>query len=392
MISEYFEQKWNANSLVAKEQVMDFLAANHGCQAPIGVEEVHRALLKIKARSHFTGDGTSMKAWMVSFAANPQVMAQYFARLVCSADMMAEHEIVAKLRGKKTRTPRLSEVRAILPLPPALQVADVIIATALEEWFVPRWPQEEGCFVGGVAKTQTADIGSAIGLALERAEYDHGKCGVAQADVRAFYDRLSPLRISRWLQAQNCPQWIVTAVTVMQLCARVVFRLEHGRKMLRPRFSGGITGSRVAGMCGRIVIADTMRATIQAGELSYFVVGAERLLFASWIDNLYSLACDSSAACRNLEKFESQLQQRWRLDFKADSRTVISASRRDRGLDVRSFKWQCPFLVLGFKIGLAGCPQADFEAAENTIWSRLLGRSGESESQEGTPSIEIKRC
>ena len=105
-------------------------------------------------------------------------------------------------------------------------------------------------------------------------------------------------------------------------------------------------------------------------------VASHSLLFASWIDNLYSLAHDASTAVRNLEVFESILVQKWALHFKADSKKVISAKREKRGCDVRAWKWSSPFEVLGLLVGEHGEPEADLTRAIDAIWVRFWCGAG----------------
>ena len=85
-----------------------------------------------------------------------------------------------------------------------------------------------------------------------------GICAIAQADVAAFYDRISPMRVAVWLREKGCPAWLVAAIVMLQLNCTVVFKVGECERALRQMCSGSLTGSSVAGVCGWAIVADCM--------------------------------------------------------------------------------------------------------------------------------------
>ena len=98
--------------------------------------------------------------------------------------------VKAKLCGKGTPHLKPAEIRAILPLPALMQIADWLVADALAAQLEACLSVPEHCYCGGGRGTQVSDVVAAVSHALQKSQDSGCPCSVAQADIRAFYDRV----------------------------------------------------------------------------------------------------------------------------------------------------------------------------------------------------------
>ena len=70
-------------------------------------------------------------AWYNVALAEPEAFVNMLNLFVCSPIMISKYVVKAKLCGKVTAHPKPAEIRAILPLPALMQVADWLVADAL---------------------------------------------------------------------------------------------------------------------------------------------------------------------------------------------------------------------------------------------------------------------
>ena len=284
---------------------------------------------------------------------------------------------VARPYGKGLSKPSSSEVRLILPQPPLAALADALISQGLRSWCDEQLVAPPACFAGGLRGTQPLDIAAGVGLMCEKGLDDHSHFSCAQADVATFYDSLSPVAIITYLLQWRVRSDLLLACVLHQLIMPLMLVFGDVLVGLGNRTRGSLTGSRVAGVLGHIVIVDVMRvASRLAAPLLLRGDGAE-WGFASWIDNLYCLARCEANAVAAMRLFEEQLAARWRLALKDGSRTVMSC----RGQPLPSepptgWKRGDFFDVLGHRLCPSAGDEADWREACRRLWRRYWGGAG----------------
>ena len=95
-----------------------------------------------------------------------------------------------------------------------------------------------------------------IVLAIEKGLDHFDEAAAAVADVRAFYDSLSPLLIARWLLDRGVPDILCGAFLRIHVIPRIRVQLDKTVFFLRARACGLLTGTRTANVAARIPIAD----------------------------------------------------------------------------------------------------------------------------------------
>ena len=88
--------------------------------------------------------------------AQPHIVPQLLRGLVLRPETFDALEVKAKLWSKKIAWPKGSEIRAILPLPPLLQILDWLVSHNLCSWLQHLMPMPRGTYAGGVRGTQVA--------------------------------------------------------------------------------------------------------------------------------------------------------------------------------------------------------------------------------------------
>ena len=377
MICKWLEAKWQCHNLARREEVMNFLHAFTGLRAKWDSNDIETAFWNIKATGYISNDGTSINAWRFLHQARPTVLPEFLNSLCGNPSRMQEFTVTMKLKGKKTCSPTLEQIRSIMPMPPLLQLLDYLLSSALSMWIETHLGLPSSCFSGGLSGTQPADVSAGVSLLLQKGADDRGRAGVSQADVEQYYDRISPLRVARFLMARHCPAWLVGAVTIMQLCVRLNFSMGGELTTLAPRTSGSLTGSRVAGCLGRIIMNDCMLHSVRARTLMPFMADSQAVAFACWVDNVYAAGSSAEACVSNMRVFESRLVDFWGLRFKPDSKTYISSNpQQDADKHLHGWRWSVPFEVLGHAIGISGSLTHDLPRAEEACWKRYFLGAG----------------
>ena len=352
-ICKHFESKWGCQDPDKLSQLEAF-CERHGCmQGRWDDEDIKSALTRLRPKPFLSADGTCVLAWKHVQKHKPNFVTECINHLACSPQQLQKLSIDAKIWGKKTRKPKLSEIRMILPLSPLLSILDVLVSEALSAWLSRVSPPLKGIFVGGERGTQPQDISCACSMWLEKGHDawpdDHT---VAQADIEKYYDSLDPVHIAESLlcgtrspgdaivmpaptptasgtrlpgdalavatphgaqfpgdvcaeREREEMKWqsITAAAVMLMLCTGVKVGLDGKSQSLMKRASGTLTGSRTAGALGKIVVVDTMLAAIASKKITPVKISNKHLCFASWVDNIYSFGTCQTAARRNIDIF-----------------------------------------------------------------------------------------
>ena len=160
-------------------------------------------------------------------------------------------------------------------------------------------------------------------------------------------------RIVCWLLERNVERALLAAIVRHQLFTALVICRGTSVYRILNRCRGGLTGSTLALTLGRIPVESTLRELLPLCFRRGFRVGKARLVFGSWVDNVYTLAHTPEEACESLSCVFNHLQRVWNLEMKEGSGTVLAC----RGADTSQlspwssdFKLVSNFDVLGWTI------------------------------------------
>ena len=173
------------------------------------------------------------------------------------------------------------------------------------------------------------------------------------------------------------PEADAAAIVRFQLSASIVLGQGESSTAVGERATGSMTGTRCAGWLGRVVVADVLEAACHDPVLLPMLLSDFSLSFATWIDNVYSVARSPEAAAQNIQIFGKHLRNRWKLRLKPSSLHFISAAgKATLGSQFSEFSWQDPFVVLGHKVGSDGHHRSDVDEAFRCSWIRYYAGAG----------------
>ena len=319
-----FGLRWAANDLHLRTIIKDFLARTENAQIHVSDVELIEALECIKSSNRVDLDGlTPFSIRCLGFHCTSTVLT-VIQSVLTSYEQMRSFIIDGQMKGKLASRTGRRDVRAILPLPALLAVCDCIVAKKIEVFLSQLLPCDPHYFAGACKGTQTSDIVFPITLAIEKGLDYFDEAAAAVADVRAYYDSLSPLLIARWLQNRGVPEVICGALMRLHVLPRINVRFGKCVFLLRQRACGVLTGTRTANVVARIPIADACQELNQALEDKGFPTPGGTHVISSWVDNLTSIATNVQDACDSMDLVRAHLQDQWHLDFKDSSMEVIS--------------------------------------------------------------------
>ena len=164
------------------------------------------------------------------------------------------------------------------------------------------------------------------------------------------------------LRHQMCPQVV--------LCSGSVEVAVDGRSV------GGLTGSRVAGMLGRIPVESTMVDRHHIWRRWGFKANGHILCACSYVDNLFSASSTLAGAIRILEDFEDQLGAKWVLKIKGSSRSCMAAAGSLE--QAASEKWPLchTFVALGHVLKDDGSIRNCWQNTRQSMWKAFWSNSG----------------
>jgi len=178
---------------------------------------------------------------------------------------------------------------------------------------------EAGIWHGAIPGTQTLECSWRVQLCVEKFSDNNllSVGAVASADIEQYYDNIKPLRVAGYLAKLDIHPSIVYALLRVQCLPAIRLNLLNRSVYLKNRTIGAITGTRGAGLLGRIPVADAVdkcRATVQ--ELGLSVSPLRRISCMTWVDNLYTFSESPASAVQMLEQIENVLVRDWSVKFK----------------------------------------------------------------------------
>ena len=145
------------------------------------------------------------------------------------------------------------------------------------------------------------------------------------------------------------------------------------------RTGGSITGSRVAGACGRIPVEESLRheapTLIQHGwRFGYHIFAA-----AAFVDNLFFASPSLGGSLLMADAVERRLRTRWRLRIKPTSRVAMPVAGSPEHFDLQATSTEWPqwsfsdsFRVLGMLLDNRGAMLNDFREVHRAVISAMM--------------------
>ena len=212
---------------------------------------------------------------------------------------------------------------------------------------------------------------------IEKGLDDFGRGAIAQADIEKYYDSLPVLSIIRWLCNNGLDHGTAASILRHQMCPKIILACGTADIPIPGRCIGGPTGSRTAGVLGRIPVESIMASRHKHWQRWGFKAEGEYFCLCSWVDNLFSASASLSGAICILEDFEDQLQTRWRMKIKPSSRACMRARGSDE-LPGNPDKWPLcdQFIVLGHSLDDDGSIRSCWSRARASMWKAFWANPG----------------
>ena len=232
-------------------------------------------------------------------------------------------------------------------------------------------------FHGARKFTQPLDITHAIQLLIEKGMDSQSPAGIAQMDIEKYCDSIRLLLIAAWLLDHGCCMRLVTSILRQQLLPSLQVVVGNIQFCVSGRSKGTLTGSRVAGECGRIPVEDTIAKLLPELSPLGFEVGAGRLTIATFVDNLFAF-CDSAAnAEKQLDLVAAALAECWDLRIKDGSRQFMAChGSTNEPLSVHTWQRTSEFAALGHIISSDGGVSACFRHTQRLLWKSFFANAG----------------
>ena len=372
-----FSNKWGTRRFQDRETLTEFLQQNDGRGIKIEFAQLCAAFDKIQRWSKTDHYGVSVAAIKLIAYAKPALACSFLGNLIASSCLMSQIVVKGHLFGKESSVTSAASTRAILPLPSVMQVLDAVLLDAYENLLSVILPAVPGCFVGARPRTQCLDIAHGLQTVIEKGLDNFGAAAVAQADIEKYYDSLPVLRIARWLVSNGTPACHAACLVRHQMCPRIVLRSGTIEFELGNRTVGALTGSRTAGLLGRIPVEAILVDRHAQWEAHGFHKSQGSLTMCTWVDNLFSASDSLEGAISILEDFEYQLEVHWKMKIKPTSRScMVAAGCVQLPADMQRWPLKDSFVVLGHILEHTGSIRACWKHARASMWRAYWSNPG----------------
>ena len=223
--------------------------------------------------------------------------------------------------------------------------------------------------------TQGLDIGFGAHLWVEKALDSQSLGGLAQSDIRTFFDVNPILKCAIFLSKRGVPMPLLAAAVRHQLFSQVYLAARGPKFLVRNRSRGGLTGSRLAMAFGRVPVEASFLDVWDSLLLASFKIDEFRLVGGAYVDNLYFFGHDANAAVHNASLVHDILKQKWELDIKAGSQVLLAPA----GADISAIpaSWECPAAVtfLGYVVQDDAGIRSAWARCRSKMWQRFFAIS-----------------
>ena len=328
-VEHEFASRWKSSDLHKRSVINDYLARTDGATIDISPEELRAALNAIKSSNRLDTDRLTPNCIRLFGFTCPDTVIRIVKSMLASRDAVERVVIDGQMRGKTSCRTSKYDIRTILPLPSLLCLCDTILAMKIDTYVSQLLPDEPHYFAGARKGTQTSDIVFPIMLAVEKGLDHYDEAAAAAADIKSYYDSLSPLLVARWLIQRGVPEVLCIAFLRVHVLPQIRITFDKEQFFLKTRTCGLLTGTRTANVAAKIPVGDACQLLAPAlRELGYQTPAGVHAV-ASWVDNISSLAGSAADACQILDSIRDVLKSDWALDFKPSSMEILSVAPLD---------------------------------------------------------------
>ena len=170
---------------------------------------------------------------------------------------------------------------------------------------------------------------------------------------------------------------MIIACVRVQMCPVVFLSLLGLNLRLKQRTSGTLTGSRLAGCIGNIIIHECVSANQSRWKSLGFATFENPISLCTWVDNVYSFSTSLRKAIDILTSLEEHLGKVWGLKIKESSRAcMVCKGNPDRPLDPDLWPLCTSTTVLGHIVQNDGGIRKDWNTTKRAMWRCFWKNSG----------------
>lgn len=185
-VAQRFSAAWRANGLAATAILRYFLSSSHGSVPMFSPDEIEAAWPRLARRTLCDDASTCVDHLRALSQARPQAFAVWLGSAAGSETFWRSLTISGRVYGKTQSWPTLGQLRAILPMPPVMQLLEVILARRLQTFISEALPPVPKLCVGAVPGSQVMDIAHCLQLLMERFLDDRSSGGLAQGGLACY--------------------------------------------------------------------------------------------------------------------------------------------------------------------------------------------------------------
>ena len=378
-IAKVFEDKWGSTRLQLRHLVLDRCMEQEGSAIKFTENEIPEAVKKIRKRGIKDRGGVSVSIIALWASACPRACKKWFAAALASTAIMSGVHVEGKCLGKMSPVTEVKDIRAVLPMPAFLQVADVLVSNRLHTFIDTCLPVPAGAMVSARPKTQGAEVSFAVQLAVEKSLDNGSKGAIAQCDVQAHYDTVSGLKITNWLNNKGADRAVTTTALRMQLVCKVSLQSGAMNIVIGNRSNGSLTGSRVAGAWGRVPVETTIAKRNNDWKRQGWQTTGETLTVATYVDNLFALGRDADAAIDICNDFGKHLAADWGQKIKPSSKQLLVPKGGQLPKDAAGWEICTCFNVLGNSVQHNAETDKSWETTKSAVrraWFATVKKEG----------------
>ena len=238
--------------------------------------------------------------WVV-FSSAPEAFVSWMCKCLAHRESVQALSARCVANGKRSKNSLDTDLRSIVPMSSILRLLDTVLSINLEHNLRSLLPVVPGCFIGAQRHTQCLDIAHGAALLVEKALDCRSEGCFAQADIKCFFDSLPTRLILMWLVRRGMDKFLVAAIGRHQLLSTVYVYQGHCRCMVANRFSGGLTGSRLALLLARVPVESMFAELGSTMSALCFQAGPISLKGAAYVDNLYTVSRYAGGATAQAE-------------------------------------------------------------------------------------------
>ena len=142
--------------------------------------------------------------------------------------------------------------------------------------------------IGARPKTKALDIKHGLLGVIEKGLDMHGRVAIAQMDIRRDYDSIAVLRVHRYFVNRGCDASAAACLLRLHCCPSGSLCWGVSCITIQGRTVGALTGTRTAGLLGRVPVEDVISKRHVFWEKLAFKTTSDTLALATYIDNIFS--------------------------------------------------------------------------------------------------------